>query len=188
MNNISFAKPKGYGIDIQTLTGRVCAYRNGELLAASTNARVMYETRLTPTVYFPPQDILVTATANPTHQTFCPFKGTASYLNLSTSEEEIENAAWSYDNALPESASVRGYVGFVPETVTHFDLGENTLHAQIRENISGVLVDWLLIEAARLATPEDFTNALATKLLESGIALSRLNLMIWSLRAIAESW
>lgn len=174
----------GYGIDIQPLTGRVSAYNGDVLLASSTKAKVMYETRLDPMVYFPPEDVKVaTASVSPL-QTFCPFKGTASYLNLSIAGQDIENAAWVYDNALPESDAVRGYVGFMPHAVSRVDPGENIFRSKDHGNVSGPLVDWLLLKAANLNSPEEFTAALATKMLESGIAISRLNLMIWSLHPL----
>lgn len=184
MNDQSPPIHPGYGLDIQPLTGRVTAYRDGVPIASSTNAKVMYETRLKPTIYFPAKDVQATINGKSDLQTFCPFKGTASYLNLSVDGTYIENAAWVYENALPESQGIKGHIAFLPDTVTNFDLGGNVLHGVDSGNVGGPLVDWLLLEAANLATPEDFTNALAAKMLESGIAISRLSLMIWSLHPL----
>lgn len=174
----------GYGLDIQPLTGRVTAYRYGVAIASSTDAKVMYETRLNPTIYFPIKDVQATITGKSPLKTFCPFKGTAKYLNMSVDGTNIENAAWVYENALPESCDVEGYVGFMPDTVTSFDLGDNVLQRADADNISGPMVDWLLREAAYLTTPEDFTTTLAAKMLENGIAVSRLSLLIWSLHPL----
>lgn len=184
MNELSLSGQAGYGIDIQPLTGRITAYRDGIAIATSTNAKVMYETRLKPAIYFPANDVQAKITGKSDLQTFCPFKGTASYLNLCIDGDDIENAAWVYENALPESEGIKGYVAFMPGTVTGFDLGDNVLQGTNFGNVSGPLVDWLLLEAARLTTPEDFTTALAAKMIESGIALSRLSLMIWSLHPL----
>lgn len=170
-----------YSIRIDTLSGTVRAWRGDTLIAETTRARVMYETRLPPAVYIPREDILVEFSEPTDLKTFCPFKGTARYRNLIIGQETIPNALWSYENPLPESAEIAGYVGFMPGTDTRLDLGDNELSPPAEGSISAPLVDWLLRQAAFLTTPEDFTTALADQLLANGIAVSRLSVMIWSL-------
>lgn len=184
MNDQSPSNLPGYGIDIQSLTGRITAYRNDTVIASSTGAKVMYETRLNPAIYFPVQDVQATIADKSQLKTFCPFKGTAKYLHMSVDGTRIENAAWVYENALPESGDVQGYVAFMPDTVTRYDLGDNVLQRMDAESTSGPMVDWLLREAAYQITPEEFTTALAAKMLENGIAVSRLSLLIWSLHPL----
>ena len=171
----------GYGITIQPLAGRVTLRRHGQILASSTKAKVMYETRLPPTVYFPREDVVAPLSEPTDLQTFCPFKGTASYRDLMLADGTVGNAVWSYDRALPESRGVQGHVGFMPDSYTDLDLGENRLEPPSSGNISGPLIDWLFREAAQIGTPEELTRALAEKLLEHGVALSRMSVMIWSL-------
>lgn len=184
MNIRASNQSTSYGIDILPLAGKVTAYRNGVVLASSTRAKVMYETRLPPAIYFPFEDVAADLSERTELQTFCPFKGTASYRNLILADETLTNAVWSYESALPESRGIQGYVGFVPKAVTDMDLGDNTLRSDQYGNISGPLIDWLLRGAAYLPTPEAFTSALAHKLRENGVALSRLSVMIWSLHPL----
>ncbi|MFT7595014.1 MAG: adenylate cyclase [Paracoccaceae bacterium] len=169
-----------YGIDIQPLIGRVTAHRNGVLLASSARAKVMYETRLGPTVYFPAADVTVVLGGKSELQTFCPFKGTANYRDLRLDGAHLRNVVWSYDDALPESAGIQGYVGFMSTAGVDLDLGENTLADSDETHISGPLIDWLLRKAASIPTPEDLTAALVEKLTEHGIAISRFSVLIWS--------
>ena len=96
----------------------------------------------------------------------------------------MANAVWMYDDALPESHDIRGHVGFMPDAGVEIDLGDNVLRADPQESISGPLIDWLLREAAYLNSPEAFTEALADRMRAHGIALSRLNVMIWSLHPL----
>lgn len=181
MNVHASLKPGQYGIDIRPLKGRVSISHKGKLLASSTRAKVMYETRLSPAIYFPPEDVLADLSECTDLQTFCPFKGTASYRDMVLGGNRVSNAVWAYDDPLPESREIGGYVGFMPNAFTDVDLGENTLDKPDDGNISGPVVDWLLREAAFLPTPEAFTAALAQKLVEQGIYLSRLSVMAWSL-------
>ena len=171
----------GYGIDIIPLAGKVTAYRDGVILASSTQAKAMYETRLPPAIYFPLEDVVANLSDRTELQTFCPFKGTARYRNLVLDDETLTNAVWSYEVALPESRGIQGHVAFMPKAVTNIDLADNILRSDQYGNISGPLIDWLLREAAYLPNPEAFTSALAQKLRENGVALSRLGVMIWSL-------
>jgi adenylate cyclase len=173
-----------YGIDIQPLAGRVTAYHDGVVLASSTQAKAMYETRLPPAIYFPLQDVAASLSERTELQTFCPFKGTANYRDLVLADETLTNAVWSYEAALPESRGIQGHVGFMPNAVTDIDLADNILRTDRYGNISGPVIDWLLREAAYLPTPEAFTAALSNKLRENGVELSRLSVMIWSLHPL----
>lgn len=179
--NRSDPQNRGYGILVEPLRGEVQVRRNGLLLAKSSRARVMYETRLPPTIYFPKSDLMVDLSNKVGLQTFCPFKGTACYHDLKLKDERLDNAVWVYENTLPEAAQIAGHVGFVPDEVTEFDLGDNRVAPPEYGNISGPLIDWLLRQAAFIPTPAEFTKALSDKLLEQGVYLSRLSVLAWSL-------
>ncbi len=180
--NVHVTPPTGgYGILVEPLAGTVRVYRNGILLAETQAAKVMYETRLPPTVYFPREDIQVPLSDRVGRQTFCPFKGTACYHDLNLQEERVDNAVWIYNDTLPEASGITGHVGFVQDDKTHIDLGENTLTPPDHGNISGPLINWILRDAAMLPTPEGFTAALADKLREQGVHLTRLSVLSWSL-------
>jgi uncharacterized protein (DUF427 family) len=51
------------------------------------------------------------------HQTFCPFKGEASYWTLRVGDRVEENAVWSYEDAFDEVEGLEGYVAFYPDRV-----------------------------------------------------------------------
>jgi adenylate cyclase len=93
----------------------------------------------------------------------------------------IENGAWTYVSALPESREIQGFVGFMPSAATRVDLGDNQLETGRDGNITGPLVDWLMREAGLIPNPEDFTRAVARKMNENGVAVSRMAVLIWSL-------
>ncbi|GAA6191081.1 DUF427 domain-containing protein [Phaeobacter sp. NW0010-22] len=184
MNVHATPQIKGYGIDVQPLSGEITVRRNDVVIAKTKNAKVMYETRLPPTIYVPRDDVLVDLSEPSALKTFCPFKGTARYRDILLNREQIENSVWAYERPLPESKEIKGYVAFMPKAYTEIDLGENTLRDPDDGNISGPLVDWLMRGASTLTTPEDFTRALAEKMLEHGIAISRLGILAWSLHPL----
>ncbi|MEP3274877.1 MAG: adenylate/guanylate cyclase domain-containing protein, partial [Stappiaceae bacterium] len=86
-----------------------------------------------------------------------------------------------YNDAFPESKSVEGHVAFMPGVVTEFDLAGNKLNPLDDGNIVGPTVDWIMREAWLCETPQELTAATARKLLEEGVAITRMSVMIWSL-------
>lgn len=178
------APPHGYAIEIEPLDGTVIAYRGDNVLARSDRAKVMYETRLPPTIYFPREDIIVPLSDPTDLRTFCPFKGTASYHAVELDDGAMNNAVWSYAAALPESREIAGFMAFGSGIVSRLDLGSNVLRETSGGNLSGPTVDWILREAWRAETPAALTESFALKLREHGIGVSRLSVMIWSLHPL----
>ena len=170
-----------YGIWVEPVEGKVEAFCGDTLIASSTNARVMHETRLKPTVYFPRQDVCGSLVANPDHRTFCPFKGTASYFNLQLDDVERTNAAWMYEKTLPEGRGVEGHIAFMPNVQTRLELQNGEIEPTPSGNIAGPTIDWIMRGAWLCKTPEELTATVAAKLLADGVAISRMSVMIWSL-------
>ncbi|WFE91996.1 DUF427 domain-containing protein [Roseibium porphyridii] len=170
-----------YGVLVEPLTGEVTAWRNNVVLARSTRARVMYETRLPPVVYFPKDDIRADLKPAPDYRTFCPLKGTASYSDVQVSGETIENGAWHYPTALPEGQAVDGFHAFMPGVASRIEYDGKQLDTPFGGNISGPIVDWLLREAWTARTAEELISALGKKLVEDGVAVCRMTVLIWSL-------
>ncbi len=170
-----------YGIRVEPLKGVVRAFDDEVLLASSKDAKVMYETRLAPVVYFPKSDLLVEDSEPSDLNTFCPFKGTASYDHARIRGKRVENAYWFYRNALPEARAIEDHVAFAPHIAKRLDLGGNVLGETLQGNISGPTIDWILREAWLFTTPQELTRGIAEKLIEDGVAISRLSVMIWSL-------
>jgi uncharacterized protein (DUF427 family) len=86
---------------------------NGLVIVDSADTVGVYETALEPRLYVNRAhlegDPLV---PNPDTTTYCPYKGVASYWNVVTGSAVVENAAWSYEDPLPESSAIRGLVSF----------------------------------------------------------------------------
>ncbi len=62
--------------------------------------------------YFPPDSLQRQyLTMSPT-TTRCPWKGTASYLNVVVDDQINADAAWYYPDPLPEASDIKNYVAF----------------------------------------------------------------------------
>ena len=65
--------------------------------------------------------------------------------------------------------------------ITELDVGGDELDRELGGNIVGPTAAWVMREAWLCPSPEELTAAIGHKLLEDGIAVSRISVMIWSL-------
>ena len=111
---VGHAADSYHRIDIRQ-TGRHLLVRCGErLVADSTRPLVLYESGFAPRWYVPRADIEESLLTPVEGQTFCPYKGLASYYDIG----DAHRAAWSYENAWTEVARISGLVSFEPDKVT----------------------------------------------------------------------
>ncbi|MEV5834862.1 DUF427 domain-containing protein [Nocardia sp. NPDC052112] len=100
-------------IDIRR-TSRHLHVRDGDQLVAETRQPIaLYESGFAPRWYVAREDVVSSALTRVEGQTFCPYKGLASYYDIG----ERKRAAWSYLEAWPEVAAVSGWVSFEPDLV-----------------------------------------------------------------------
>lgn len=62
--------------------------------------------------YFPAESIDQQFIRPSEHESFCPWKGTASYYTLEVAGEQNVNAAWYYAQPKSAAAEIRGRVAF----------------------------------------------------------------------------
>jgi uncharacterized protein (DUF427 family) len=107
-----YADHPGYEVSFAPSPKRVRVTFAGETIADSMNALLLRETRHVPVYYFPRADVRMERLTRTAHETFCPFKGEASYWTLEVGGRRAENAVWSYETPFPEVAGIRDYLGF----------------------------------------------------------------------------
>ncbi len=100
-------------IDIRS-TSRHLVVRDGEGVVADTQRPVvLYESGFAPRWYVPREDVDGSALTPAEGQTFCPYKGIASYYDIGARRR----AAWSYVDAWTEVRRVRDLVSFEPDMI-----------------------------------------------------------------------
>ena len=101
-------------IDIRR-SSRHLVVRNGDRVVADTTAPlVLYESGFAPRWYVPRTDVIAEALQPIEGQTFCPYKGLASYYDIG----DAQHAAWSYRAPFDEMARIGDLVSFEPDKVT----------------------------------------------------------------------
>ncbi len=82
-----------------------------KLIVDTTRAIRVLEAHHAPTYYIPPEDVhadLVPMTG----QTFCEWKGVASYFDVVAGGAVAHRAAWRYDSPTTAFTSLKGYLAF----------------------------------------------------------------------------
>jgi uncharacterized protein (DUF427 family) len=100
-------------IDIRRSSRHLVA-RTGNQLVADTHAPlVLYESGFAPRWYVPRADVVSEALHPAAGQTFCPYKGLASYYDIGGARK----AAWSYRAPFEAMARIGDMVSFEPDKV-----------------------------------------------------------------------
>lgn len=100
-------------IDIRS-TSRHLVVRDGDRVIADTHRPVaLYESGFAPRWYVTREDVDESALELVDGQTFCPYKGLASYYTIGAHKR----AAWSYTNAWPDVARVSNMLSFEPDKI-----------------------------------------------------------------------
>jgi uncharacterized protein (DUF427 family) len=96
---------------------------DGEVVAETTQARLLFETQLPTRFYLPRED--VRAELQPSEsRSYCPYKGRASYWSLEAGGRRREDIGWTYEEPLPDAVKIAGLVAFWNEQVDIFVDGE----------------------------------------------------------------
>ena len=104
-----------YRVDLEPNPGRVRVRFDGVTIADTDRALRVLETKHPPVVYLPLDDVRTEYLLPADHQTFCPFKGEASYWSIRVADRVEENAVWTYERPFDEVAGLKGYVAFYPD-------------------------------------------------------------------------
>ncbi|MBW2391279.1 MAG: DUF427 domain-containing protein [Deltaproteobacteria bacterium] len=107
-----YHKHPDYRVDLERNDAHVCLRLDDEVIADSTSTLLVRETKLDPVIYFPKADVRFDHLEKTAHETFCPFKGEASYWTVRVADRVEENAVWGYEDPFEEVAGLKDYVSF----------------------------------------------------------------------------
>jgi uncharacterized protein (DUF427 family) len=110
-------------VDVRRTARPVRIEVDGEVMAETTDARLLFETSLPTRFYLPREDVRAELHAG-TRRSYCPYKGQASYWSAEVNGETREDIAWSYEQPLPDAVAIAGLVAFWDEQVDVFLDGE----------------------------------------------------------------
>ena len=100
-----------------------------ELVSTSQAVRVL-ETSHPPTYYLPIADFAAGVLSPAAGQSFCEFKGAASYFDIVVGDTVIPSAAWTYENPAKGYESLKGKVALYANRVDQCRVGDEVVQPQ----------------------------------------------------------
>jgi uncharacterized protein (DUF427 family) len=89
----------------------------GRVIAKTDDALVLQESTYRPVYYLPLDAVEHDVLESSTHQTYCPYKGDASYYSLTDGDLVAADAVWSYVSPYDAVSEIAGRVAFYPQHV-----------------------------------------------------------------------
>lgn len=90
----------------------------GATLVETTETLAVFETALDARLYVDPRHVRTDLLERSATETYCPYKGTATYWSARIGDELVEDVAWSYEDPLPESLPLGHFLSFDESRVT----------------------------------------------------------------------
>ena len=91
---------------------RIRVVIGGEVVADSSDARLLHETGLMPVYYLPQDDVRGEFLEASDHTTHCPFKGDAAYYTVTVGDDRRENIVWTYPDPIDGAPPFAGLLAF----------------------------------------------------------------------------
>jgi uncharacterized protein (DUF427 family) len=96
---------------------RVVVRAGGRVIAYTDRALTLEEANYGPVQYLPLDAVDAGVLRRTDHETYCPYKGDASYYTVTTPEGDLENVIWTYQQPFEAVAEVAGHVAFYADRV-----------------------------------------------------------------------
>jgi uncharacterized protein (DUF427 family) len=105
-------------ITVKDTGTRVVARVGDRVVADTTRALTLQESNYPAVQYIPLEDVDQSLLADSETQTYCPYKGDASYYTIALPDGAVlTDAVWSYHEPYAAVSPIAGYVAFYPDRV-----------------------------------------------------------------------
>lgn len=89
----------------------------GRVVADTRAALALHESDYPPVYYIPRNDVDMSLLERSDNESYCPYKGDASYFSIPIGGERSVNAIWTYEAPYDAVAQIKDYVAFYPDRV-----------------------------------------------------------------------
>ena len=102
---------------IERNPNRVVVRLGGRVIADTREALTLREARYPPVQYIPRSDVDMAALNRSATNTYCPYKGEASYFTIPDGGERSVDAIWTYETPYDAVAEIKDRLAFYPDRV-----------------------------------------------------------------------
>jgi uncharacterized protein (DUF427 family) len=101
-------------VDYRPTARRLRAAVAGTTLVDTDDTVICFETSVTTKLYVAPAHVRTDLLRRSSTTSYCNYKGEATYWSAVIGDVVVEDVAWSYEDPLPESAPIGGFLSFDP--------------------------------------------------------------------------
>ncbi|MFC7533297.1 DUF427 domain-containing protein [Actinoplanes sp. GCM10030250] len=94
----------------------------GKVVADTRNAVTLQEASYPPVHYVPLTDVDQSLLEPTATQSYCPYKGDATYYTIPVGGEKAVDAIWEYKDPYDAVAGIKGHVAFYPNRVDSIEI------------------------------------------------------------------
>lgn len=109
-------------ITVEKNPDRVVVTVAGKVIADTRDALSLQESSYPAVQYIPRNDVDFSQLERTEHETYCPYKGDASYYSIIPAGERGENAVWTYEQPYAAVSDIREHVAFYPDRVDSIEI------------------------------------------------------------------
>lgn len=102
-------------VDMLPSSRHVQVFVDDVKVADTTQPYLLFETNIPTRYYIPQADVEMSLMHASDAHSYCPYKGRASYYDMSVNGETFAGAVWYYPDPLPEAPKLKGTLAFWPE-------------------------------------------------------------------------
>lgn len=116
MSNRPVLEPtEAHPITVEPTGKHVTVRINGEVVADTDGALTLQESTYPAVQYIPLSDVVADRLKRSDTETYCPYKGEASYYHVVSESGQTDDAIWTYEKPYPAVGQIAGHVAFYPD-------------------------------------------------------------------------
>ena len=104
-------------ISIAPNPNRVVVTLAGKVIADTRRALTLREANYPAVQYVPREDVDMAALSRTDSQTYCPYKGEASYFSIPAGGARSVDAIWTYETPYESVSAIKDHLAFYPDRV-----------------------------------------------------------------------
>ena len=99
-------------VDCRPTARRLRVVVDGTTLVDTDDTVIVFETALEPRLYVSPSHVRTDLLRRTDTSSYCNYKGVATYWAAAVGDTVVDDVAWSYDDPLPETLPIKGFLSF----------------------------------------------------------------------------
>jgi uncharacterized protein (DUF427 family) len=115
----------GHPITIDENPAHVTVEHGGRVIADTRHALTLREASLPPVLYVPLADVTPGVLQPSSHTSWCPFKGKATYYDVSVGDEVVRDAVWTYLDPHKAVAGIVDHVAFYADRIDSIEVHDD---------------------------------------------------------------